>query len=557
MKRIADKLIALLPYCVIALLKIRCSMFDVGCSMFNPIRIAALFMLFVAFSAWAVSPFQVALKTLPDAQDNVRIELEITVPENHLIYAESFKVTGEPPPRCVTPASTIEKEDPFEPGKMVKVYPKSFTTVWQLPFLKEASTLEIELQGCDETVCFLPETHRFRFNQAQKRFVETKEGESAIVNLVVDWKQGRSVLIAGGYLSASELLAFLDKAEGKPVVEPSTFSLFLNDPVAFRKRYGLWLTLILVLMGGILLNLTPCVLPMIPINLAIIGAGHGQRGRGFLLGLAYGLGIVLAYGGSGWVILKSGIFMGTLQSSPWFSLAVALLFAALSLSLFGLFAIDLTRFSSSGGIQKQGLVTAFFIGAVSALLAGACVAPVVLAVLLLAGTLTAEGVPGAQLLPFVLGLGMALPWPFAGAGLSVLPRPGAWMTRVEHLFGVLLAIMAFYYGYLAFTGFLPAVVSERKGSITAGDSTAWQQALVAAGNKPVFVDFWATWCKNCTAMEKTTFKDPRVIERLKNYSVLYVQTEHPSRPQEKEMLQAFDLRGLPGFVVLSRPPVSQ
>jgi len=513
--------------------------------------------LLLASSLQAASPFQVAIQRLPDENASSRFEVKVTVPEKHLIYAESFQVTGDPAPRCEVPAPSVAKEDPFEPGKIVQVYPVSFVSTWEVPALTEGRLLQVELQGCDDAICFVPETHLFRFSQKGNNFVEASQAEEPATRVGNDWKGGRSALIAGGYLSAAELLAFLDKAEGKPVVEPSLFSLFLNDPVAFRKHYGLWLTLLLVLLGGLLLNLTPCVLPMIPVNLAIIGAGHGQRGRGFLLGLAYGLGIVLAYGGSGWVILKSGIFMGTLQSSPWFNLAVALLFGALALSLFGLFAIDLTRFSNRLGTPKQGLATAFVVGGVSALLAGACVAPVVLAVLLLAGTLTAEGIAGAQLLPFVLGLGMALPWPFAGAGLSVLPRPGSWMTRIEHLFGVILALMAFYYGYLAFTGFMPTATSERKGSITAGDSTAWQQALTAAGDKPVFVDFWATWCKNCTAMEKTTFKDPRVIERLKNYSVLYVQAEHPARPEVKEMLQAFELRGLPGFVTLNKPPANQ
>lgn len=515
-------------------------------------RIIACLALAVS-SAWGTSPFRVTVTPVPPSPDGALVRVDMTVPPEHLVYAESFNVSGDPAPVCVTPAPSVEHQDFFEPEKRVQVYLQSFSTVWKLAALRDGLSFSVDFQGCNDKVCFIPETRLFRFKKAENRFVEGEEENSASLS-GTDWKQGRSASTAGGYLSAAELLAFLDRAEGKPVVETSTFALFLNDPVAFLKRYGLWLTLILVLMGGVLLNLTPCVLPMIPINLAIIGAGQGRRGRGFLLGLAYGFGMMVAYGGSGWVILKSGIFFGTLQSSPWFSLAVALLFGALALSLFELFAIDLTRYSGRLGIHRQGLVAAFLMGAISAILAGACVAPVVLAVLLLAGALTTEGVAGAQLLPFVLGLGMALPWPFAGAGLSVLPRPGAWMVRVERVFGVILATMALYYGYLAFVGFMPSAASERKGSILAGDAEAWRKALAQAEQegKPLFVDFWATWCKNCTAMEKSTFKDPRVVERLKGYTVVLVQAEQPKRPEVKEMLQAFGIRGLPGFAVLKK-----
>jgi thiol:disulfide interchange protein len=504
-------------------------------------------------SAGAASPFQVSVHSLTTHTSGIDVAVAVAIPTGHVVYAESFKVASEPVAVCLKPATSVEKQDVFESTKRVKVFSHSFETVWRMPSIPDGILVTVGLQGCNDRVCFLPETHQFRFRQAENRFVEIVEDITASA-AGFDWKQGRDITTIGGYLSASELLVFLDRTEKKLVSEPSTFAGFLENPISFFKRYGAWVTVLLVLIGGVLLNLTPCVLPMIPINLAIIGASDGRRGRGFMLGCAYGLGMMLVYGGSGWAVLMSGLFFGALQSSPWFSLAIALIFGLLSLSLFDLFAIDFTRFSGSASSHRQGLITAFVAGALSALLAGACVAPVVLAVLLLAGTLTTEGFSGAQLLPFVLGLGMALPWPFAGAGLSVLPRPGQWMVRVKQVFGVVLIGLSVYYGYLALIGFMPAEVSERKGSIMAGDADAWRKALAQAKQegKPVFVDFWATWCKNCTAMEKTTFNDPRVVERLKSYKVILVQTEHPGRAEPKKMLEAFGIRGLPGFVVLKR-----
>lgn len=506
-----------------------------------------------ATSAWATSPFQVSVHPLGVHTKGLDVTVAVTVPAGHVVYVDSLKVISEPAALCIKSAASVEQQDVFEPSKRVKVFPGSFETIWQMSSIRDGTLFSVELQGCNDKVCFLPETRQFRFQQAERQFVEILEGASADVS-AFDWRQGRSVTMIGGYLSVSDLLVFLDRIEGKPVAEVSALAGFLENPISFFKQYGVWLTLLLVLLGGMLLNLTPCVLPMIPINLAIIGASDGRRARGFLLGGAYGLGMMLAYGGSGWAVLKSGFFFGALQSSPWFSLSVALIFGLLSLALFDLFAIDLTRFSGTSGSQRKGLITAFVAGAVSALLAGACVAPVVLAVLLLAGTLTSEGMPGAQFLPFILGLGMALPWPFAGAGLSVLPRPGKWMVRIKQVFGIALVCLSVYYGYLAVIGFMPSAASERKGSIMAGDKAAWLKVLAQAEQegKPVFVDFWATWCKNCSAMEQTTFKDTRVIERLKNYTVISVQAEHPERAEPKKMLEAFGIRGLPGFVVLKR-----
>ena len=104
-------------------------------------------------------------------------------------------------------------------------------------------------------------------------------------------------------------------------------------------------------------------------------------------------------------------------------------------------------------------------GAVAALLAGACVAPVVIQVVLFSSNLYATGTKVALALPFCLGLGMAIPWPIAGAGLAALPKPGMWMVRVKQAFGVFIMATAVYYGYEAYSIFAnrwvdPAAVSS-------------------------------------------------------------------------------------------------
>lgn len=522
---------------------------------------SALLPVFLALSlpiraAPSENPFPVRVTPAP-AEGADAAAVSVAVPPKHVVYADSFKVEsgGRPaiPVRADTPA---HKPDPLNAGETVAVFARDFVSVWRIPGLAEDKTVEISLQGCDDTTCFPPETRAFALKGGSFVPVEDDAPPDEADN-PADWAGGRKTVTAGGYLSPSAFLAFLDRAEGAATGKTS----FFDDPVAFLRRNGIWLTLFLILLGGLLLNVTPCVLPMIPVNLAIIGAGAASRatggrpakGRGFALGAAYGLGIVLAYGGAGWAVVRSGAFFGSAQGSPWFSLGASLLFAAFALAMFDLFAIDFSRFrkrraSKKGAGTASRLAGAFAAGALSAVMAGACVAPVVLAVLLLAGSLYADGSFSAQFLPFVLGLGMAIPWPFAGMGLSVLPKPGMWMTRVKQAFGAFLLLLAGYYAMLAYSGFTYKPASSDSGGIAAGDRAAWDAALKAADGRPVLVDFWATWCKNCVLMERRTLRDPAVRKRLSGYAVIRVQTERPG--EADAMLNAFGVKGLPAFAVL-------
>ncbi|MGI5869133.1 MAG: cytochrome c biogenesis protein CcdA [Kiritimatiellia bacterium] len=511
-------------------------------------------------AAGAQSPFGVEVERVGSAAEGrAEVRVTVSIPSNHLIYAETFEVSAEP----LQAPEPRSKPDPFNPGERIAVHVETFESLWRVASLQDGAELAVECQGCNDAVCFMPERRVFRYDAESDRFVpasgEKADDAPAATEGADAWTRGFAMASGGGYMGADAFLAFLDQAEGRtPAGDASRTGLagFLGDPVAFFHAHGLSLTLLLVLLGGVLLNFTPCVLPMIPVNLAILGAGAGagSRVRGFGLGAAYGAGMVLVYGGLGWAVLRSGLFFGALQASPWFNLAVGLIFAALALALFDVFVIDFARWVAPQHDRgaRKGALAAFSMGALSALLAGACVAPVVLAVLLLAGSLYAGGAGTAQFLPFVLGLGMALPWPFAGAGLSVLPRPGLWMVRVKQAFGALLALLAIYYLYLAAAGFMSASSTARDDSILAGDREAWEAKVAEAQRegKPMFVDFWATWCKNCAAMERTTFRDERVRRRLAGYVVVKVQAERPGQSPAKEMLAAFGIRGLPGCVVL-------
>jgi len=324
--------------------------------------------------------------------------------------------------------------------------------------------------------------------------------------------------------------------------------------------------LLLVLVGGLALNLTPCVLPMIPVNLAIIGAGAqaGSRARGFMLGGAYGAAMAAVYGAIGLVVILTAGTFGSINSSPWFNLGIAVLFVVLGLAMFDVLMIDFSRFGSSfqPGAGRGSLALAFTMGAVSALLAGACVAPVVIQVVLFSSNMYAAGTTLALALPFCLGLGMALPWPFIGAGLASLPKPGVWMVRVKQAFGVFIIATAVYYGYQAYTLFANRWVdpSAVQASVEAQVKSGWHNSLARgiaaarAEQKPLLIDFWATWCKNCLTMDKTTFEDEKVKAALSGYVKVKFQAEDLDAQPARALMQKFDAVGLPTYVILRPNP---
>lgn len=278
---------------------------------------------------------------------------------------------------------------------------------------------------------------------------------------------------------------------------------------------SLGLQLLLVFVGGLLLNLTPCVYPMIPITVGYFGAqSEGRISKTFVLALFYVLGLALVYSALGIFAALTGSLFGSLMQSSWVVGGVAVVLLLFSLSMFGLFTIQPPQALMSRSGAKKGVLGALSMGALLGIVAAPCVGPVVAALLAYVGT--RQNVVLGFALFFVLSLGLGLPYLLLGTfsgSIKSIPRSGPWMERLKKIFAVPILIAALYFGYLA----LKPPTSGHWPDVTA-------QALEQARRekRPVVLDFRADWCLPCLKMEKDIFSKPEVHEAAEDTMLLQV-----------------------------------
>lgn len=217
------------------------------------------------------------------------------------------------------------------------------------------------------------------------------------------------------------------------------------------KQGSFWLVVSFFFGAGLLLAFTPCVFPMIPILSGIIvGRGHKiTHMHGFILSLAYVLGMALTYAAVGVAAGLSGTLLSNALQTPWVLGSFAVVFVLLSLSMFGFYELQLpTSLQSkltgaSNKLHGGHLSGVFVMGALSALIVGPCVAAPLAGALLYIGR-THDALLGGVAL-FALAMGMGLPLLLIGASAgTLLPKAGAWMESVKRFFGVLLLAVAIW-----------------------------------------------------------------------------------------------------------------
>ena len=209
-----------------------------------------------------------------------------------------------------------------------------------------------------------------------------------------------------------------------------------------------------VFLGGVLVSLTPCVYPVIPITFSYIGGNsQGSRFKGFLLSIVYVLGMSLTYAALGAFAALSGRLFGQISASPWVNFLVGVVCILMGLSMFDVFTLPpisfLNSFQPRKDTAKGGYGGAFLIGVFSGFVVGPCTAPALGALLVYVGSKQNVIYGTTLLFVFALGIGLLLVCVGTFAGLlSNLPKSGAWLLRIKKIFGWLLLIIGEYFIYL-------------------------------------------------------------------------------------------------------------
>jgi len=367
----------------------------------------------------------------------------------------------------------------------------------------------------------------------------------------------------------------------------------------FIEEKGMFLGILVIFLWGLALNLTPCIYPLIPITISYFGSqSSGNRFHSIMMGVFYALGMGVTYSLLGLFAALTGSILGNALQNPIVIIVIALIFLALSSSMFGLWEIRVPqKLALAGNQNRSGLVGSLMMGLLVGFIAAPCIGPIVLSLLVYVGKL------GNPLLGFflffVLSLGLGVPYIFLAAfssSISKLPRSGEWMISVKIIFGLVLIIMALN----TLSPVIPAniyniifplsiilsgiylIIFDNKGLNAKGYTKvkyaiaiagiifgAWLlkpdsksaelkfnnltsleqiENSIKTGGKPIMIDFYADWCAQCKELDKFTYTDEKVVELSTNINNIKIDLTK----ENSQITDKYGIKGLP-VVIFMKP----
>ncbi len=390
-----------------------------------------------------------------------------------------------------------------------------------------------------------------------------------------------------------------------PHKQKKSLSDYLQNLIALTSSF--WLRLLLVLFLGVLMSLTPCIYPMIPITIGLLQA-HAKRSVWYNIGVAisYTLGLAIMFAILGLTAAFTGSLFGKFMSKPIVVVAIICVLLYFAFSMFGLYEIRLPRFLIS---QKQqtlrptgSFISAFLFGFISGTIASPCLTPG-LAFLLTFIAHQANHFVGFALM-FAFGVGMSIPLMLIGTFSTVLkfaPQTGTWMLEIKKIFGIILIALAFYYlsnivsltfllwvlattllgfgtyylltfcyythhfmrysaltlsiGLLLGAGALYfAAIQKTLNPPQPRQLIAWQtnysKAIECAKNTKqyVVVDFGAPYCSICKAIDHCIFNDPLIGSIINK--MVPVQIDASNSPEYEALAKKYALFGIPTILII-------